>query len=102
MAAGKSSISSFFSKSSSGAQPKKEESRKPVKKEESSNMFDDQSSMEVDESPTVEKVESQEKDNPGSSKTNKKRSIIDVDGKDKPRIERGIDLTLLTKISHLS
>ncbi|KAG4080076.1 hypothetical protein HA402_014516 [Bradysia odoriphaga] len=86
MASGKSSISSFFSKSSSvGAQPKKEALPKPVKKEESSNMFDDHSSMEVDEVPAVEKVEKEEK-KPVSAKTNKKRSIVDVDDGDSGEI----------------
>lgn len=80
MASGKASISSFFSKpSSAGAPVKKEELPKSVKKEQSSNLFDDKSSMDVDESPPAAKVKSQEKKT-ASAKTNKKRSIVDVDG----------------------
>ncbi len=100
MAAGKASISSFFSKSSTaGVQSKKEDTSKsvkkeeppkPVKKEESSNIFSDQSSMEVDEVSTNGKMESVStngkienqatKQQQTSTKKNKKRSIVDVDG----------------------
>lgn len=81
MTSGKGSISSFFPKSSAAStQSKKEELPKPSKKQDSSNMFDDQSSMDVDENSVDAKLESQEiKITTATDK--KKRSIIDVDGK---------------------
>jgi len=89
MASGKASISSFFSKPSSEVvNTKKKESTQPVKKEhpkeeskEKSNMFDDQSSMDVDQSEEVSmdtKAESKGKKRT-AAKNNKKRSIVDVD-----------------------
>lgn len=88
MASGKASISSFFSKPSSAAvHSKKKELAQPAKKEDSSspNMFEGQSSMEVDECvqiSTDKKAESQAK-KPTTAKNNKKRSIVDVDGENR-------------------
>lgn len=89
MASSKASISSFFSKPSSQVvgESKKKEVDLPVKKEEknSSDMFDDQSSMDVDDSEqssTAVKVETQAK-KPASTKKNNKRPIKDVHGENR-------------------
>lgn len=85
MASGKASITSFFSKPSSSMHPKSKELAQPAKKNNSNspNMFDDQSLMDVDECeeiPVATKTESQVKKRT-TVKNNKKRSIVDVDGK---------------------
>lgn len=103
MASGKSAITSFFSKPSSVAsQLKKKETDQLVKKEieqqevasnsNSSNMFEDQYSMDIDESEdnVVDKKSTEEKIKKEMvTKNSKKRSIIDVDGKD------GVNVILL-------
>lgn len=89
-ASGKASISSFFSKSTSAgaAKHRKEVATPPIKKEESSNMFDEQTSMEVDDTATESKEQSPETKQTtatvATATTNiRKRSIVDVDGETK-------------------
>lgn len=85
-ASGKSAISSFFSKPSTATTGmKKKEMDQSVKKElpspnNSPNLFDDQSSMDVDKSEeNLTDTNSTEDTKESTTKKNSKRSIIDVD-----------------------